>query len=190
MEFFKYVHSAGELNGNNASKNVDKRRVYVDFLDNTVYSLNTQYAGNTVGLKKLSLRLAIRKADSEGWLAEHMFLMAIQDQRGRRHYFSGAFPSACGKTSTCMVEGERIVGDDIAYLRKRGSRIYAVNVEQGIFGIIRDVNPEGDPLIWQALTNQGEVIFSNVLINKDRPFWKGDGRVMPDRGRNFSGGTC
>ena len=82
-----------------------------------IYSVNTQYAGNTVGLKKLALRLAIRKADREGWLAEHMFLMGVHGPGGRKTYFAGAFPSACGKTSTAMLPGETILGDDIAYFR-------------------------------------------------------------------------
>jgi phosphoenolpyruvate carboxykinase (GTP) len=186
-EFFRYVHSAGELE-NGVSKNVDRRRIYIDLEENIVYSTNTQYAGNTVGLKKLSLRLAIQKASKEGWLAEHMLLMGVKGPGGRKTYFAGAFPSACGKTSTAMIEGETIVGDDIAYLRGRGDRIYGANVESGIFGIIRDVNPENDPVIWDALTKPGEVIFSNVLMDdKGVPYWLGDGREAPDKGRNYSG---
>ncbi len=190
LEFFKYVHSSGEVDENKASKNVDKRRVYIDFLENTVYSVNTQYAGNTVGLKKLSLRLAIRKADREGWLAEHMFVMAVHAKDGSKDYFSGAFPSSCGKTSTCMVEGEKILGDDIAYLKKKNGQMYAVNVERGIFGIIKDVNPMDDPLISGALHNEGEVIFSNILVKDGVPYWQGDGKVTPGEGRNFSGSWC
>ena len=186
-KFFKYVHSAGELE-NGVSKNVDKRKVYIDFDGNIVYSTNTQYAGNTVGLKKLSLRLAIRKASEEGWLAEHMLLMGVYGPKGRKTYFAGAFPSACGKTSTAMLKGETIVGDDIAYLRKKGGKICAVNVECGIFGIIQDVNPDGDPVIWDALTSPGEAIFSNVLMTvKGDPYWLGDGREIPGEGINFSG---
>ena len=161
IEFFRYVHSAGELE-NNVSKNVEKRRIYIDFLKNIVYTVNTQYAGNTIGLKKLSLRLAIRKADKENWLAEHMFIMGVQGPHKRKTYFTGAFPSFCGKTSTCMVRGESVLGDDIAYLRKKEGKIFATNVERGIFGIIRDVNSESDPLIWKVLTTPGEVIFSTL----------------------------
>jgi len=186
IEFFRYVHSAGELE-NNVSKNIDKRRIYVDFLDNIVYSVNTQYAGNTVGLKKLSLRLAIRKADKEGWLAEHMFIMGVCGPDNRKTYFAGAFPSLCGKTSTCMVMGETIVGDDIAYLRKKGGDVFGVNVERGIFGIIKDVNSQDDPLIWEALNRPGEVIFSNVLVKDGIAYWQGDGRQVPSEGINFSG---
>jgi phosphoenolpyruvate carboxykinase (GTP) len=185
--FFKYVHSAGELDQKKVSKNIDKRRVYVDFSKDTVYSVNTQYAGNTVGLKKLALRLAIRKADREGWLAEHMFVMAVHDKEGNKSYFTGAYPSSCGKTSTCMVEGESIVGDDIAYLKKKAGSIYAVNVERGIFGIIRDVNDDDAPLIWEALNKEGEAIFSNILVNDKTPYWEGDGRAALTEGENFSG---
>ncbi|RKY30997.1 MAG: phosphoenolpyruvate carboxykinase (GTP) [Candidatus Omnitrophota bacterium] len=187
IEFFKYVHSAGELDERKTSKNYDKRRIYIDFVENIVYSVNTQYAGNTIGLKKPSLRLAIRKADKEGWLAEHMFVMRVNGKEKRKSYFLGAFPSMCGKTSTCMVEGENIVGDDIAYLRKRNGKVYAVNVERGIFGIIKDVNKKDDPLIWEAITSPGEVIFTNVLISNGIPFWIGDGRELPEEGINFSG---
>ena len=188
IEFFKYVHSAGELE-NKVSKNIDKRRIYIDFLEDIVYSTNTQYAGNTVGLKKLSLRLAIRKSDREKWLAEHMFVMGVYGPDNRKTYFTGAFPSACGKTSTCMVRGESIVGDDIAYLRKKGKKVFAVNVERGIFGIIRDVNPADDPLIWEVLMfpAPGEVIFSNILVKDGIPYWQGDRRITPVDGVNFSG---
>jgi len=186
-EFFRVLHSAGALTESNVSADVYERRVYIDPVDEIVYSVNTQYAGNTIGFKKLLLRLAIRKADREGWLAEHMFLMGVKGPNGRKTYFSGAFPSACGKTSTSMVNGETIIGDDLAYLRKKNGKIYGVNVERGIFGIIRDVNPQNDPTIWDAITNPGEVIFSNVLINKDTPYWLGDGRKHPNTGVNHSG---
>ncbi len=185
--FFRFVHSAGRLDERKNSVDVDKRRIYIDLEDEIVYSVNTQYAGNTVGLKKLALRLAIRRADKEGWLAEHMFLMAVHDKDGNKAYFTGAYPSACGKTSTCMVEGERIVGDDISYLRNIDGEVRGVNVERGIFGIIKDVNPKDDPLIWEVLTNPGEVIFSNVLVVDGVPYWQGDGREVPERGENFSG---
>jgi len=190
-DFFKFVHSAGVLE-NNTSKNIDKRRVFINLEDNQVLSVNTQYAGNTVGLKKLAMRLAIRKSSRENWLTEHMFVMNVAGPGGRDTYFTGAFPSACGKTSTAMLEGETIVGDDIAYLRRRNDKIYAVNVEAGIFGIIQDINTKGDPSIYEALTTSGEVIFSNVLKTEEGiPYWTGNGTPVPEKGVNFSGNwTC
>ncbi|MBY8981293.1 MAG: phosphoenolpyruvate carboxykinase (GTP), partial [Candidatus Lokiarchaeota archaeon] len=150
-EFLRVLHSAGKLDKNMTSIEDDKKAIYVDFMDSTIYSVNTQYAGNSVGFKKLAFRLAIRKANYEGWLAEHMMLMGVYGPGGRKTYFSGAFPSACGKTSTAMLPGETILGDDIAYIRDIGSVARAVNVESGIFGIIKDVNPEDDVSIHKVL---------------------------------------
>ena len=186
-DFFRFLHSEGELE-NFVSKNVDKRRVYIDLEEDLVYSVNTQYGGNTIGLKKLALRLAIQKASREGWLAEHMFVMGAHGPVDRVTYFAGAFPSACGKTSTSMLPGQTIVGDDIAYLRKKAGQIRCVNVEKGIFGIIRDVNSEDDPVIYEALNNPCEVIFSNVLIDSNKtPHWLGMGSKLPTEGINHSG---
>ena len=186
-DFFRFIHSEGELE-NFVSKNIDKRRIYIDLDENMVYSVNTQYGGNTIGLKKLSLRLAIQKASAEGWLAEHMFVMGAHGPGGRVTYFTGAFPSACGKTSTSMIPGQTIVGDDIAYFRKKDGQIRCVNVEKGVFGIIRDVNPDNDPVIYDALTKPGEVIFSNVLIDDaNKPHWLGMGSELPTEGINHSG---
>ncbi|MBN1125347.1 MAG: phosphoenolpyruvate carboxykinase (GTP) [Sedimentisphaerales bacterium] len=186
-EFFKFLHTQGELDETGCSKNVPLKRIYIDLEDNAVYSTNTQYAGNTVGLKKLALRLAIQKASNEGWLAEHMFVMGVHGPKGRVTYFNGAFPSACGKTSTAMIPGQTIIGDDIAYLRKTNGKVYTANVEQGIFGIIQDVNPKDDPVIYEAITKPGEVIFGNVLITDGKPYWMGMGSEIPEKGVNFSG---
>ena len=186
-DFFRFIHSEGELE-NAVSKNIDKRRVYIDLEEDLVYSVNTQYGGNTIGLKKLALRLAIQKASKEGWLAEHMFVMGAHGPAGRITYFAGAFPSACGKTSTSMIPGQTIVGDDIAYLRKKQGQIRCVNVEKGIFGIMRDVNTKDDPIIYEALTNPREVIFSNILIDDNKkPHWLGMGSELPSKGTNHSG---
>ncbi len=185
--FFRFIHSEGQLE-NAVSKDIDKRCIYIDLEENLVYSVNTQYGGNTIGLKKLALRLAINKASKEGWLAEHMFVLGAHGPAGRVTYFAGAFPSACGKTSTSMLPGQTIIGDDIAYLRKKKGQIRCVNVEKGIFGIIRDVNPTDDPIIYEALTNPREVIFSNVLIdNHSKPHWLGMGTELPAEGTNHSG---
>jgi phosphoenolpyruvate carboxykinase (GTP) len=140
-DFFFFLHSAGRLE-NGVSRDIDKRRIYIDLEENRVYSVNNQYAGNSLGLKKLAFRLAIKKANEEGWLAEHMFIMGVHGLNRRITYFTGAYPSACGKTSTAMIPGQSVVGDDIAYLRKIDGAIRAVNMESGIFGIISSVNSE------------------------------------------------
>jgi phosphoenolpyruvate carboxykinase (GTP) len=86
-----------------------------------------------------------------------------------------------------MLPGQTIIGDDIAYLRKRGGVMYTANVEQGIFGIIGDVNPNDDPVIFEALQTPGEVIFGNVLIKDGKPYWDGMGSKLPESGVNFQG---
>lgn len=186
-EIFWMLHSSGKLM-HSVSIDWKKRGVMIDYKDNTVYSMNTQYAGNTIGLKKLALRLAIRKANREGWLAEHMFLMAVHGPSGRKTYFTGAFPSGCGKTSTSMVRGNSIVGDDLTYLKVMDGKIRGVNVERGIFGIIRSVTQKDDPVIWDVLHTKKPAIFSNVLITEDaEPRWLDDGFEPPESGINHSG---
>jgi len=189
-DFFTFLHSAGELDERNCTKNTHKRRIYIDMIDRKVYSVNNQYAGNSLGLKKLALRLAIYKANHEDWLAEHMLIMGIRPKgMDRVTYFTGAFPSACGKTSTAMIPGQTIVGDDIAYIKADSNgNARAVNIESGIFGIITDVNPNDDPLIYEALTTPRDLIFSNVLVADGAPYWQGMGRNdVPKRGINHSG---
>ncbi len=189
-DFFTFLHSAGELDERKVTKNYGSRRIYIDVTDGKVYSVNNQYAGNSVGLKKLALRLAIYKANHEDWLAEHMLLMGVHPPgKNRVTYFAGAYPSACGKTSTAMIPGQSIVGDDIAYLKEdRDGSCRGVNIEQGIFGIIQDVNPVDDPLIYRALTTPRELIFSNILVSDGIPYWLGMGRNdIPEKGVNFSG---
>jgi len=188
-EFFRFIHSAGQLNERGNTINLDKRRIYMDTQNNIVYSMNNQYAGNSIGLKKHSMRLAINKAGNEGWLCEHMFVMAaINEDKNRKTYFCGAYPSACGKTSTAMIPGEKIVGDDIAYFRNINGEFRAVNVEFGMFGIIKDVNAKDDPVIFENLMKDQEIIFSNVLMGPDNnPYWQGMGVDTPDSGDNHFG---
>ncbi|MCD4670620.1 MAG: phosphoenolpyruvate carboxykinase (GTP) [Actinomycetia bacterium] len=185
--FFKFVHSEGVLE-NSVSKNVDGRRIYIDTEEDIVYSMNTQYGGNTIGLKKLAMRLGISRASKEDWLTEHMFIAGIHGPSDRVTYFAGAFPSMCGKTSTAMLRGETIVGDDIAYIRNIGGRARAVNVETGLFGIIQDINPDDDPMIWKILHEENEIIFSNILKTEDgRIHWIGKPGEMPKSGINYTG---
>jgi phosphoenolpyruvate carboxykinase (GTP) len=189
-KFFRFVHSAGRLDSRGCSIDLDKRRIYQDLEEMIVLSTNNQYAGNSVGLKKHAMRLAIRQSGKEGWLCEHMFVMGVQNEkRSRATYFCGAFPSACGKTATAMLPGEKIVGDDIAYFRNINGEFRAANVENGIFGIIKDVNADDDPVIFKTLQSPGlEIIFSNVLTGPDNlPYWLGMGVATPSNGKNHSG---
>ena len=188
-DFYRFIHSAGELDERGCTVNIDKRRIYMDTQNNIVYSQNDQYAGNSVGLKKHSMRLAINQSGQQGWLCEHMFVMAcVNKAKDRKTYFCGAFPSACGKTATAMIPGELVVGDDIAYFRNIDGEFRAVNVELGIFGIIRDVNEKDDPVIFANLDKPQETIFSNVLTGPDNsPYWLGMGMETPKEGENHSG---
>ncbi len=189
-KFFSFIHSSGELTGDPpVTKNLDKRRIYVDLKEDIVLTVNNQYAGNSLGLKKLALRLAINKSNNEDWLAEHYFILGIHPKgKNRVSYASGAYPSGCGKTSTAMLPGQTIVGDDIAYLRKwEDGYAHAVNIERGVFGIIKDVDPKGDPVIYETITTPRETIFSNVLVKEGMPYWIGMGRDHPKDGFNFSG---
>ncbi|MBF0433311.1 MAG: phosphoenolpyruvate carboxykinase (GTP) [Fibrobacteria bacterium] len=188
-DFYRFVHSAGELDELGCVANLDKRRIFMDCENNIVYSMNAQYAGNSVGLKKHSMRLAINESGKQNWLCEHMFVMNIPNEEKKRDtYFCGAFPSACGKTATAMLPGEKIIGDDIAYFRNVNGEFRAVNVERGIFGIIQDVNSKDDPVIWNTLHEDKEMIFSNVLTGPDNePYWQGMNMDTPKEGTNHSG---
>ncbi len=190
--FFTFIHSQGSLQnaGLNllVSKKISKRRVYIDLLKNMIFSANTQYGGNTIGLKKLAMRLAIDKASKEGWLTEHMLIMGIQGDKGKPCYVTGAFPSMCGKTSTAMLPDESIVGDDIAYLRNIKGELRAVNVEKGMFGIIDGINAKDDPLQWKALHEKHEIIFSNILVLPNKTvYWNGKENTIPSNGVNYAG---
>ncbi|MEL9915025.1 MAG: phosphoenolpyruvate carboxykinase (GTP) [Thermoplasmatales archaeon] len=187
IDFLKFVHSQGELDSRKTSKNLKNRRVYFDLDSSTSLSVNTQYAGNTVGMKKPAFRLTINKAVNEGWLSEHMFIMGVNGPGGRVTYLTGAFPSGCGKTSTCTVKGERIVGDDLALIKEKDGQAMAISPEIGMFGIIDGINKEDDRAIWDVLHGDEEVIYSNILVNGGKPYWNGMGEDIPDSGINHSG---
>ena len=187
LKFLKFVHAQGELDERKTSKNIKNRRIYFDLENETGYAINTQYAGNSVGLKKPGFRITINKAVEEGWLSEHMFLMGVNGPNGRITYFTGAFPSMCGKTSTCMVPGERLIGDDLVFIKVIDGIPRAINIENGVFGIIDGINQKDDPIIWDVLHSDSEIIFSNVLVSGGKPYWNGMGEPIPDSGENHSG---
>ena len=179
-EFFTNVHSEGP----NRSEDVPKARIYMDRSWQTTFSTFCTYAGNTLLMKKGNHRFAsdcaMYKHNGEE-LSEHMFITGMTGPGGRKTYFAGAAPSGCGKTTTAMV-GSDFVGDDLAQMWiEQDGTLRAVNPEIGIFGIIEDVNLEGDPYLMQCLRKPGaEVIFSNVLVDEhSKPRWTGDGDPFP-----------
>lgn len=186
--FFTNVHSEGL----NRDEDLPNARVFMDRKFQTTYSFNCTYAGNTLLLKKGNHRFAVDKAVYENLgkeLSEHMFITGIHGPNGRVTWVAGAAPSGCGKTTTAMA-GNVFIGDDLAqmWIADDGS-IRSVNPESGIFGIVEDVNLEGDPLLMKVLRKPGfEVIWSNVLIDEKKvPHWIGNNEEHPDKGFNFQG---
>ena len=187
ISYARFFHSAGERDENGWSRNVDRRRIYIDVEDNVVYSINTQYAGNTVGLKKLMLRLCVYRGYREGWLCEHMFIAGVRGPGDRVTYFTGAFPAGCGKTSTVFA-ADTVVGDDLAIIKEADGVAMGVNPEVGMFGIIDGVNPIDDPEIYRILTSPDtEVIFSNVLLMDGGDVWWRGKAGDPGPGINYAG---
>ncbi len=185
--FFTNIHSEGE----NTSANVPKARIFMDRSWFTTYSTFCTYAGNTLLLKKGNHRFSVDYATyfkREEQLSEHMFITGMTGPGGRKTFFAGGAPSGCGKTTTAMV-GSDFIGDDLAqfWIDKDGI-LRAINPENGIFGILEDVNREGDPFLMDCLRGDGtEVIWSNVLVKDGVPHWIGNGEESPKEGKNFQG---
>ena len=186
--FLTNVHSEGP----NRPEDLPNARVFMDRSWLTTFSMYCTYAGNTLLLKKGNHRFAVDLATYYGGgkeLSEHMFITGIREDSGRVTWFAGAAPSGCGKTTTAMA-GTEFLGDDLAqmWVADDGT-MRAINPEQGIFGIVADVNSEGDPYLYKVLREEGaEVIWSNVLIDDMKvPHWTGNGEEHPDKGFNFQG---
>jgi len=186
--FYTNIHSQGR----NRPEDLPNARVYMDRSFQTTYAFNCTYAGNTLLLKKGNHRFSVDKAvygNRGNELSEHMFITGIDGTGGRITWCTGAAPSGCGKTTTAMA-GNHFVGDDLAqmWIDENGS-IRSINPECGIFGIVEDVNWEGDPFLMKLLREPGtEVIWSNVLIDENGvPQWTGNGEDPPLKGKNFQG---
>jgi len=186
--FFTNVHAEGP----NREEDLPHARIFMDRSWLTTFSMFCTYAGNTLLMKKGNHRFAVDLATYYGrgkMLSEHMFITGMSGPGGRTTYFAGAAPSGCGKTTTAMV-GSDFIGDDLAQMWIAGDgTLRAVNPERGIFGIVADVNREGDPYLMKCLREPGtEVIFSNVLVDADKvPHWVGNGEEPPRKGSNFQG---
>ena len=186
--FFTNLHSEGK----NRTEDLPHARVFMDRQFQTTYSYKCTYAGNTLLLKKGNHRFAVDKAvytNRGKELSEHMFITGIPGPSNRITWCAGAAPSGCGKTTTAMA-GSVFVGDDLAqmWIADDGS-IRSINPENGIFGIVEDVNREGDPLLMKVMREEGhEVIWSNVLIDENNlPHWVGNDEPHPAKGINFQG---
>jgi phosphoenolpyruvate carboxykinase (GTP) len=188
--FVKGLHSTGELD--------PKRRFIMHFPEElSIKSFGSGYGGNALlGKKCHALRIASWQARTEGWLAEHMLIVGVENPQGEIHYLACAFPSACGKTNLAMLvppasyKGWKIwtVGDDIAWLHPgKDGRLYAINPESGYFGVVPGTNPRTNRNAYEMIRH--DTIFTNVALTADnQPWWEGltEGKPVVDwQGRPY-----
>lgn len=191
-DFVRGLHSKAELDA-------DKRYILHFPQDNTIWSVNSGYGGNVLlGKKCFALRIASYQGKNEGWMAEHMLIVGIQNPQGEVKYIAAAFPSACGKTNLAMLippeiyanKGYKVwcVGDDIAWIRVGADgRLWAINPENGFFGVAPGTNMKSNPNA--LLSTKKDSIFTNVVHNLENNtvWWEGMDKNPPKNALNWKG---
>ena len=188
-DFTRCLHSKADLD-------IERRFICHYPQDNTIWSVGSGYGGNALLAKKcLALRIASKLGQKEGWLAEHMLIVGVENPEGEIHYICGAFPSACGKTNLAMLvpppsmKGWKIhtIGDDISWLRVGSDgRLWAINPEAGFFGVAPGTGSKTNPNAMATV--QHDTIFTNVALRSDGTvWWEGHDDPTPPSAEDWRG---